>query len=192
MSRYVGKGILKQTYNVTDYHPLDTRMLVPYYEDLTTESNWMFSGESIAYNGMIVAVGNDTTKNGVYYLFDINNPTEDDIPDVALESNWHKLCELSQLQKVSDQISNLTQTIGSISERVDALEAQDHVHTYGYKKDFPVEGEDGHLYVAADLQRTYAYTTAAGYVLVGAGFREEEDGQLIIDGGDANVTESNV
>jgi hypothetical protein len=107
MARYTGKSILNQVYNINEYHPLDTRMLVPTYSDLTLESNWLIKGESNAFNGMIVAVGSnivDTSKNGVYYLFDIKNPGADDIPDVTKEENWHKLVSLKDIAGVSELI----------------------------------------------------------------------------------------
>ncbi len=104
MARFRGQSTLKTVYNVDYYYPLDTRMLVPTYADLTLESNWLYkngSGESNAYNGMIVAVGSNTsdyTKNGIYYLFDKKNPGEDDVPDVTNPDNWHKVAEMSDLE----------------------------------------------------------------------------------------------
>jgi hypothetical protein len=118
MARYTGKTILNQVYNVNEYRPLDTRMLVPTYSDLTLESNWLVKGESNAFNGMIVAVGSnlaDTTKNGIYYLFDAKNPGSDDIPDVTKEENWHKLANF-------EDITGLTEIIQANANKLAGIE----------------------------------------------------------------------
>lgn len=97
MSRYKGKSTLATTYDVKYYGPLDTRLLVPTYADLTDPANWTIDGYgSNAYNGMIVAVGADTdqSKNGIYRLFDANNPGAKDEPDVTNEANWHRIAEI--------------------------------------------------------------------------------------------------
>jgi hypothetical protein len=165
MARYTGKSVLKNVYNVRDYHPLDTRMLVPTYADLTLESNWLVNGESNAYNGMIVAVGSnkaDYTKNGIYFLFDKNNPGKDDVPEVTKEENWHKLASLSELSEVISQLQLLEAEITDLTDRVDALEAleaEEKVHTYGYRKAFPApsEAQLNHMYIANDQRRTYIF-----------------------------------
>lgn len=90
-TRYIGSAILPSSYNVTDYHPLDTRQLVPTFAALTREDNWLYAGESIAYNGMLVVVGNEEANKGVYYLFDKEKPGAEDIPDVTNPDNWYKL-----------------------------------------------------------------------------------------------------
>lgn len=159
MARYTGKSVLKNVYNVSDYHPLDTRMLVPTYADLTLESNWLVNGESNAYNGMIVAVGSnkaDYTKNGIYFLFDKNNPGKDDIPDVTNPDNWHKLASLSELSEVISQLQSLETEIAGLEDRIEALE-EDATHTYGYRKDFPKDGQQNHMYIANDEHRTYVF-----------------------------------
>lgn len=135
MARYTGKSVLSTTYNVTDYHPLDTRQLVPTFTDLTTASNWettTSSGKvkSIAFNGMIVAVGNDSEHRGVYYLFDSTKPGEKDVPDVAKAENWHKLAvettesgEIDQ-DSLQDAINELIKELdASYSQETNALDA---------------------------------------------------------------------
>lgn len=97
MSRYKGKAVAISTYDVKYYGPYDTRMLVPTFADLLDESNWTIEGYgSNAYNGMIVVVGSNTddiSKNGIYRLFDINNPNPKDEPDVTKEENWHRVAD---------------------------------------------------------------------------------------------------
>lgn len=127
MARYIGKlDPLTSSYNVTDYYPLDTRMLVPTYADLTLEANWVYEGASIVYNGMIVAVGSNTedpTKNGIYRLFDEKNPSEYDIPVVTDEANWHKLCELSDLDDYVKNDDAFAALRTSVSNNQDAIAA---------------------------------------------------------------------
>jgi hypothetical protein len=188
MGRYPGKTVINYTYNVNDYRPLDTRMLVPTYADLMLESNWTVKGESNTYNGMIVAVGSNTadlTKNGIYYLFDAANPSADDVPDVTNEANWHKLAELSELDAFVGRLSALQDELAALDARVTALEEGSDVITYGYRKDFPLVGEAGKMYVAEDLKRTYVWANNQ-YVVVGAGFEEDDSGALLINGGSAD------
>lgn len=109
MSRYKGKSTLTGTYDVKYYGPLDTRFLVPTYADLTNAANWTISGYgSNAYNGMIVVVGSneeDPSKNGMYLLFDEENPGPKDEPDVTKEANWHRVAEIELV--TDDEISAL-------------------------------------------------------------------------------------
>ena len=111
MSRYKGKATAISTYDVKYYGPYDTRLLVPTYADLLDEANWTIEGYgSNAYNGMIVAVGSNTddiSKNGIYRLFDIDNPDTKDIPDVTKESNWHRIAEIELV--TDDEIISLFQ-----------------------------------------------------------------------------------
>ena len=109
MARFKGHTNIGIVYNPTHFAPLDTRMLVGRYSDLTDRSNWVPKGytEVSAYNGMIVSVGSDPdlSKNGLYRLFDKNNPGPDDIPDVTKKENWYKVSDISELgmyQKLHD------------------------------------------------------------------------------------------
>jgi hypothetical protein len=92
------KGTYTRDYNneVVVRKPIDARSLVPTYADLITKDNWVKSGTTqvIAFNGLVVSVADttDTTKNGVYYLFDPAS-TGLKAPDVTNKENWHKLSE---------------------------------------------------------------------------------------------------
>lgn len=100
---YTGKG------------PFDAKMLVSTYADLYAEGTFP-SGS--AYNGMLVAVGlnkDDSSKNGVYYLYDATCTTKFKSPVTTLEANWHKLVNLSEFN--------------SIKERIEALEAKGETPT---------------------------------------------------------------
>ena len=114
MSRYKGKSTLTSTYDVKYYGPLDTRFLVPTYADLTDPANWTIDGYgSNAYNGMIVAVGaneSDPSKNGIYRLFDTNNPGAKDEPDVTNAANWHKLAEIDEVDSLDERVKALEES----------------------------------------------------------------------------------
>ena len=156
MARVKGMIARSTNYEVTIKKPLDARSLVKTYEDLLSESNWLNgSGNSIAYNGMLVAVANtsDISKNGLYFLFDINCTTGLKSPDVTSEANWLKIGETSDIGDLAERISQID---NDLSSRIDALE-EDTTHTYGYRKDFPEVGQQNHMYIANDEHRTYTY-----------------------------------
>ena len=190
MARVFGSQVVTTNYEVTVKKPFDARSLVPTYADLLLKDNWVKSGgtQVIAYNGMLVAVANtsDTSKNGLYMLFDINCTTALKSPDVTNEGNWIKIGETSDVGDFADRLAAIEDELVSIDERLTALESEEKVHTYGYRAGFPKNGVPGHMYVAADLKRTYVYVEGTGYVLVGAGFEEKENGDLLINGGTAD------
>lgn len=158
MARYTGKSTLSATYNVKDYRPLDTRMLVPAYSDLTLSTNWSIDGYgSIAYNGMIVAVGSntaDTTKNGIYYLFDASNPKAGDEPDVTVEGNWHKVAELNEIDRVKERITQVETnyaTISSVDEALTILRAEITAAGYLTESDLTAAVTETKAYVDSEL-----------------------------------------
>jgi hypothetical protein len=162
-------------------------MLVPTYADLTTEANWLVKGESNAYNGMIVAVGSDKDpiKNGIYRLFDKNNPGAEDVPEVTNEDNWYKLAELSDLADFIEQLSTIRDNLEALGARLDKLEeAEPDVLTYGYRKGFPSTGEVGKLYIAVDEGKSYVWFDD-DYLAVGGPNSNYEEPDLIY-GGSAN------
>lgn len=111
MARYKGKANLSTTYDVTYWGPLDTRMLVPKKADLFLEETWipLRSTDSSAYDGMIVAVAEDTAdNNGIYYLKDYTSLTSED--------SWIKLATLNQINELKQLIENIDVPPGSISE----------------------------------------------------------------------------
>ena len=90
---YTGKG------------PLDYKSLVQTYTDLKNVATWTVvqDGKEVftAYNGMIVAVWlnkADSSKNGIYYLHDSSVVSGRGTPDVTIDSNWHKIAEVSDLE----------------------------------------------------------------------------------------------
>ena len=191
MGRYPGKTVINYTYNVNDYRPLDTRMLVPTYADLTLESNWLVKGESNTYNGMIVAVGSNTadpTKNGVYYLFDAKKPGADDLPDVTKEENWHKLCNLADVNNIIAQLSSIGGEIASLDSRLDAVEASmgeggnstPSTSTVSKFSDLPEIGEENIVYIVEEENATYRWEAdTSKYLCIG---REPPVIQIICGG----------
>ena len=159
MARVKGMITRSSNYEVSVKKPLDARSLVKTYEDLLLESNWLnSSGKSIAYNGMLVAVANtdDTSKNGLYFLFDINCTTTLKSPNVTNEANWLRIGDTSEISDLVDRIVKIDTELSDINDRLDALEA-DNTHPYGYRKDFPEVGQQNHMYIAADEHRTYVF-----------------------------------
>lgn len=112
----------------------------------------------------IIKKGRSTT------LFDVDGNCR--IPQEKLiENGWYLTTDtaevyvalrqangLLELKKINDcDTENDFPEIESFETRLEALEA-DHTHVYGYRKDFPAEGEVNHLYIASDLKKTYVYT----------------------------------
>lgn len=110
MARIRGVFTTSNNYEVKKSAPFDARMLVKKKSDLIDPSSWSVSG---IYNGMIVAVGNDTEKgnNGLYMLTDARN--------IDSFSSWMKFAELSELEKMSENIQNLTIELGLIKTELD-------------------------------------------------------------------------
>lgn len=181
-TRVIGATNRDSNYEVTARKPLDARSLVKTYDDLTNIDNWVnTSGNSIVYNGMLVAVwlnNDDTSKNGIYLLHDPNvTSTKGDksIPNVENEANWHKLVDAN----------GLAATLTEIDERLTALEEQESdVLTFGYRSGFPAIGEVNKLYVAADEGKSYVWFNDAYLPVSGGGDYEEPE---VIYGGDSGI-----
>lgn len=126
MSRTYGSQNVTTNYEVQVRKPFDARMLVTTYDSLFDKSNWVKSGTSqvIAYNGMIVAVANtsDTSKNGLYFLFDKNCTTALKSPDVTNESNWIKIGETSEINNIISRVSQIDAELANINKNVEELE----------------------------------------------------------------------
>ena len=117
MARYRGKANLSTTYDVTYWGPFDTRMLVPKKADLFLEETWipLRSTDSSAYDGMIVAVAEDTAdNNGIYYLKDYTSLTSED--------SWIKLATLNQINELKQLIENVpTVSEEEVDEKINQL-----------------------------------------------------------------------
>lgn len=159
-TRVIGEITRDSNYEVSIKKPLDARSLVKAYADLLNNDNWINAeGKSIAYNGMLVAVANtnDTSKNGLYFLFDVKCTSSLKSPDVTSEDNWLKIGETSEISDFVERINQIDTELSDIKDRIDALENEERAHTYGYRKDFPEVGKQNHMYIAADEHRTYVF-----------------------------------
>ena len=184
MARVIGAVARNTNYEISIKKPLDARSLVKTYEDLLLESNWLNdAGKSIAYNGMLVAVANieDVSKNGLYFLFDINCTSSLKSPDVTSEVNWLKIGETSEIGDLADRLSKIDSELEDIKDRLEALENDSDVVTYGYRSGFPVEGEPNKLYVAVDEAKTYVWVNG-NYLLVSGSDGEYEEPDVIFGG----------
>lgn len=111
--------------------PLDAKSLVKTYADLLSEETWQVetNGRKVngAYNGLITAVWlnkTDTSKNGIYYLYDESVTSVLSTPDVTNANNWHKLADLSALTDLTAKVANNTQAItDEVVARAEAVAA---------------------------------------------------------------------
>lgn len=96
--------------------PLDAKSLVKTYNDLININTWTIDSTLVAYNGMIVAVWlnkADTSKNGIYFLYDPKVTSALGKPDVTNSANWLKLADASALSGVVASIENNAQAIAA-------------------------------------------------------------------------------
>ena len=142
-----GIALLGTQYAYSGNGPLDAKLLVRTYAELTTRSTWVdLSGNIIAYNGMLVAVWRERDenayKNGVYYLHD---GTRNRTPDVESEANWHKLAELSDLTALSEQLTAMSDELAGVKTRLASLEADKVIirrdNESNYKQKTPANNE---------------------------------------------------
>jgi hypothetical protein len=98
--------------------PLDAKSLVKTYNDLLYADTWQVDtdGRKVngAYNGLITAVWlnkTDTSKNGIYYLYDAAVTSTLGIPDVTKASNWHKIAEVTEIADLTAKIVANTKAI---------------------------------------------------------------------------------
>jgi hypothetical protein len=87
---------------------------------------------------------------------------------------------LLELKKINECNIDTDLDLETFEDRLSALEAQEKLHTYGYRSGFPTEGEEGHMYVAADEQKTYVWFNN-DYLVVGS-----SDNYDVIFGGTAD------
>lgn len=101
-----GSILLGSQYAYEGRGPFDAKMLVSTYADLLSEETWQdINGNSLAYNGMLVAVWRDsnTDNNGVYFLH--NGSKNNKGLDVSDTKNWHRLASLADLEN-GDYVTN--------------------------------------------------------------------------------------
>lgn len=114
---YAGKG------------PLDAKSLIRTYAELTKVDTWNVTISNVvddeivtntvfaAYNGMIVAVWlnkTDTSKNGLYFLFDPQVTSALQKPDVTKEANWHRLDNAGDISDIKSRLTALENNSGGM------------------------------------------------------------------------------
>lgn len=183
MARVQGKFTLDTNYELSVRKPFDARTLVPSYEDLLLESNWLNdSGKSIAYNGLVVAVANtsDTTNNGVYYLFDPQCTTSLKSPKVTLPENWHKLCDFSEITSLQNRLTE----VENLVKDLEPSDGESYVKSANTRKNLPATGEENVVYIIVDENAQYRWSNELqDYVCVGRDYTEIST----INGGTASI-----
>ena len=96
-----GTFVLSANYEALIAAPLDARQAVQYKIDLTTPATWQNSGEVYLYNGLLVAVTQDSVpeNNGVYRLTDAANYTQ--------EASWLRILDANDLKQINSDISGV-------------------------------------------------------------------------------------
>jgi hypothetical protein len=110
--RTIGAIVTTSNYEASVRKPFDARMLVPSYAALTFIDNWKANEEVNAFNGMLVAVADETdsTNTGIYYLFDptcTDAASANSIPNVEDINNWHKIAELTDVNAISERLTEI-------------------------------------------------------------------------------------
>lgn len=116
---------INDQYKYTGRGPFDAKALVKTYTELLDINTWTANDNLVAYNGMITAVWlnkEDTSKNGIYFLFDASVTTALKKPDVTNEANWHRFAELSDLAALTEQLSTMSTELSGIKTRLATLE----------------------------------------------------------------------
>ena len=169
--------------------PLDSKSLVKTYAELLNTSTWtsQVDGKAmfVAYNGMIVAVWlnkDDTSKNGIYFLFDPQVTSAIKKPDVTNEANWHKFAGLSDIAAISARLETIETGLSEVEGRVQALEEK-QTAIYDESGEFPATGVEGKIYIAAEEKKSYVWIDTLGYLCIG----EDNDEPEIICGGSADT-----
>lgn len=174
-------------YKYTGRGPFDSKALVKDYATLLSKATWTADGTEdgniLAYNGMITAVWlnkTDSTKNGIYFLFDPLVTSAVKKPDVTNEANWHKLANLDELSELSNQLATIQSSLAAFDTEIDELQDAATV-TVAAKAELPKEGISGKLYIVVDEATTYIWHNG-DYLPVGDGSVSEPDIQVIMGG----------
>jgi hypothetical protein len=164
---------ISSQYKYTGKGPFDAKSTVRTYAELLSLSTWQVTDGPntviTAYNGMIVAVWlnkADTSRNGLYFLYDPKVTSVLVSPDVTDEANWHKLVEIEDL---AEKLSDIDESFKDIYARLDTLENQataENQITFAEYTQFPSVGEANKLYVALDKRSTFIWS-GDSYVKIG-------------------------
>ena len=169
--RYSGRG------------PFDAKALVRTYAELLDIETWTTvsnSGTSVvsAYNGLITAVWlnkDDTSKNGIYFLFDPEVTSPLKTPNVTLASNWHKLCEIDAIVELTEQLKIINAKLTELSNDIERLDNKAEILAVVDRATFPPVGKPNVIYVDVSKNKSYIWF---------------EDDYILTSGGDGEVVYS--
>lgn len=182
-------ALVKDTnqYTYSGKGPLDTKSLVKTYSELIDINTWTKDDTFVAYNGMIVAVWlnkDDTSKNGVYFLFDPAITNVRTNPDVTNESNWHRLDKNTDINSEIERITAIEEDIVEVREDISDLE-ESQTESFERRDSFPESGIVNKIYIALDEQKSYVWDDSTGYICISGSTAEMPQIQIIC-GGSAN------
>lgn len=196
MARVKG-GKLTATYDSTKRQPLDSRMLVTKRADLINPAVWVTSDSSTdaLFNGLIVAVNTDGDYNGVYYLADRLQITDENYANyqAAVEAGtdldvyftmWIKLAKLDEVTALVERITAIeTNGVGGGISQETLDQAIDDAKTIRVHSiyELPNVGAKDTFYLCESDGVTYTYNEGTGAFDKFA-VREIKE----IDGGDAH------
>lgn len=167
MSRYRGIFNLSGNYEPQVAAPLDSRMVVEFFSDLTNTTTWTIASSTPwLFNGLLVCVTNDPdpAKIGLYMLVDATNYT--------LEESWRKIADIRDINALNERIDQITGGGGSGGGAV-------QVET---RFNLPSVGSSGTVYFVKDENATYRWDdTSLLYYCVGRDYEEIK----VINGGNA-------
>ena len=106
---------------------------------------------------MIVAVWlnkEDTSKNGVYFLYDPQVTSAIKKPDVTNEANWHRLDKNTDINSEIERITAIEEDIIEVKEDISDLE-ESQTESFERRDLFPEEGIINKIYIALDEQKSY-------------------------------------
>lgn len=115
-----GTFVLSANYEALIAAPLDARQAVQYKIDLTTPATWQNSGEVYLYNGLLVAVTQDSVpeNNGIYRLTDAANYTQ--------EASWLRILDANDLEQINSDIGGVhsfaESEIANVEKEISAIE----------------------------------------------------------------------
>lgn len=165
-------------YQYSGRGPFDAKMLVGTYAELLDPNTWTNDKGSIcAYNGMITAVwkDSDASLNGVYLFHDPNVTNAFTKPTVSNEEYWHKFCDISAINEVTEQLRSLGT---DIEARLVNLENRTTEVVCDFAT-FPKVGTEDKIYIDGSTGRAYYYTSE-GYQPIKAHVNEIYGGSAFL------------
>ena len=115
-----GTFVLSGNYEPSIAAPLDAREAVQYKSDLTAPATWERNGGVYLYNGLLVAVTQDSVpkNNGIYRLTDAANYTQED--------SWLRILDADDLEQINSDISGVhsfaESEIANVEKEIAAVE----------------------------------------------------------------------